>query len=74
MANSPFRSDRDIEPEASEKVHPSGPNITLSVKNGVCIYRAWSGILLAGKLLLRLARSVRGVRRVDDKLPIEGGK
>lgn len=68
------RSDRDIELEASEKVHPSAPNITLSVKNGVMYLSGMVRDSASWKATIEAARSVRGVKSVDDKLHIDGGK
>jgi osmotically-inducible protein OsmY len=64
------RPDREIETDVSVNVHPSAPDITVSVTNGI-VYL--SGIVKDSanyKKTIEAARSVSGVKDIDDKLHV----
>jgi osmotically-inducible protein OsmY len=68
------RSDRDIETDVSVKVHPSAPDITVSARNGIVYLSGMVKDSANWKATLEAARSVTGVKDIDDKLHIATSK
>lgn len=64
------RSDKDIETDVSVKVHPSAPDITVSARGGIVYLSGMVKDSASWKATIDAARSVTGVKDIDDKLHI----